>query len=347
MTSNSQHNSSKTASSSSNAPQASYADIARMATLNMSTNPVLNISHLTPSMINPTAWPTVASSKLNAETDKLPNEHYPSLDELHTDRKSRQHNFVQQGTSHSLDKSPSPTISKVKTENSIKKIEAQEDTIIKVVKYVQEIEKMHQNQSEQDSKQSSNNSSPVSSETTPTNPLPSKLPEPTNYSSPPDTESNNGENNSGKEFSISSKNNGPRMIRKSHTPIVQNPREFTPSSSQLQMDEARESKKVQPSQPDEPSKLIANPSQSLLDEKDGKKVSGMHNTTGSSDTVDSSKTRMGNSVKSVVSQARTIEAETIRIHKPERILKNIRDPQHNHSKDSMKVSIESRIFFIL
>lgn len=364
VTSNSsKHNSSKTASSSSSAPQASYADIARMATLNMSTNPVLNISNLMPSMINTTAWPTVASTKLSTETDKLPNDYYPSLDELHTDRKTRQHNFVQQGASHSLDKPPSPTMSKTKSnESSSKKIEAQEEAISKVVKYVQDIEKMQQNQSsssQQDSsgiKQSSNNSSPVSNETTPTNPpLPSKLPEPTSsYTAPPpetaeSSSNNNGDNNSGKDFAAAgSKSSGPR-VRKSHMPNpvpVQNPRDFTPTSIQppVQADETRESnKKVQSSQSDEPpttkSSSSSNPStQSQSDDKDGKKVSGVHNlTAGPSDTVDSSKTRIPNSVVKSAPQSRPVETEAIRVHK-ERILKNPKEPQQIHPKDNPKVS---------
>lgn len=284
--------------------------------------------------INATTWPTVvASTKLNAETDKLPNDYYPSLDELNTDRKTRQHNFVQQGTSHSLDKPPSPTtMSKNKTESSRKKTEAQEEAMSKVVKYVQDIEKMQQ----ESSKQSSNNSSPVLSETTPTNPLPPKLPESTSYSSPvPETESSNGDNNSGKEFTVGSKNSGPR-VRKSHIPTVQNPREFTPNSSQPQTDE---SKKVPSSQSDEPSKMIISNS-SQLDEKDCKKITGSVHilTAGPSDTVDSSKTRMGNSVIKSVPQSRSIEVEAIRVHKPERILKNTKELQQIQSKDNVRVS---------
>nr|XP_031838861.1 putative uncharacterized protein DDB_G0277255 [Nomia melanderi] len=162
VTSNtSKHNLSKVATSSGGTPQASYADIARMATINMTHSSVLNISTIVPSMLNTSSWPTVPP-KTPSEPDKIPQDYYPSLDELqHSDRKTKQHNFAH--TNHilnlSFDKPPSPTLSsKVKSTTDRKKAEAQEEAInknIQVIKYVQDIEKMHQNLTQQEQKHAS------------------------------------------------------------------------------------------------------------------------------------------------------------------------------------------------
>ncbi|XP_033322880.2 twenty-four isoform X1 [Megalopta genalis] len=159
VTSNtSKHNLSKVATSSGGTPQASYADIARMATINMTHSSVLNISSIVPSMLNTSSWPTVPP-KTPSEPDKIPQDYYPSLDELqHSDRKTKQHNFTH--TNHilnlSFDKPPSPTLSsKIKSSTERKKAEAQEEAIsknIQVIKYVQDIEKM-QNLTQQEQKQ--------------------------------------------------------------------------------------------------------------------------------------------------------------------------------------------------
>ncbi|XP_031783609.1 uncharacterized protein LOC100678715 isoform X2 [Nasonia vitripennis] len=342
VTSNSKHNSSKTATSSSNAPQASYADIARMATLNMSGGPVINISNLMPSMIN-TTWPSVASSKSNAETEKLPNDYYPSLDELqHSDRKIRQHNFSQQGGSLSLDKPPSPTMPKSKTSpESSKKTEAQDEAIIKVVKYVQDIEKMQQSQLQQENKQSSNNSSPNSNETTPTNPLPPKIPEPlSNYSPSPDSESNsNGE--SSRDSSANSKNNGTR-VRKNHSQNSSSGIRDYPIL-QTQKDESRDTVKISSSQLEENVKPSNSPNQSLSEDREVKKMTNVYNTTaGSSETIDSTKSRITNNIKPVQQFRPSIDTDTIRVNKIERLPKASKDQSQVNPKDTSKVSYQQQ-----
>ena len=297
--------------------------------------------------MNTTTWPSV-SPKNNAEVDKLPNDYYPSLDELqHSDRKVRQHNFVQQGGSQSLDKPPSPTLPKSKTSpDSNKKTEAQEEAISKVVKYVQDIEKMQQSQLQQESKQSSNNSSPNSNETTPTNPLPPKLPESLpNPSFPLETETSNvGESN--KDSNASSKSSGAR-IRKNHLQSTNSgTREY--SSSQMQVEDARDAKKVQNLQPEEVIKLANSPSQSLQDDKDSKKNASVHNTPiGLSDSVDLNKSRVGSSVKPVQPSRTVVDTETVRVNKTERLPKAIKDPQPINLKDSSKVSYPQQVIIFI
>lgn len=342
VTSNSKHNSSKTATSSSNAPQASYADIARMATLNMSGGPVINISNLMPSMIN-TTWPSVASSKSNTETEKLPNDYYPSLDELqHSDRKVRQHNFSQQGGSLSLDKPPSPTIPKSKTPENNKKTEAQEEAISKVVKFVQDIERMKQSQLQQENKQSSNNSSPNPNETTSINPLPPKITEPlTNYSSLLDLENNsNGE--SSRDSSANSKNNGAK-IRKNHSQNSSpSTREYP--AVQTQKDESRDTVKVLSSQLEENVKPSKNPYQSSSEDKEVKKITNIYNTTaGSSETIDSTKSKITNNVKPVQQFRPGIDTDTIRVNKIERLPKASKDQPQVNTKDISKVSYQQPV----
>lgn len=153
VTSNtSKHNLSKVATSSGGTPQASYADIARMATINMPHN--LNMSVMVPSMLNNTSWPSVPP-KTPSEPDKMPQDCYPSLDEIQ-DRKTRQ---LAQATSSataslslSFDKF-SPILGKEKNTLERKKAEAQEEAInknIQVYKYVQDIEKMHESLTQQE-----------------------------------------------------------------------------------------------------------------------------------------------------------------------------------------------------
>ncbi|XP_043265166.1 dentin sialophosphoprotein isoform X1 [Colletes gigas] len=183
VTSNtSKHNLSKIATSSGGTPQASYADIARMATINMTHSSVLNMSSIVPSMLNTSTWPSVPP-KTPSEPDKIPQDYYPSLDELqHSDRKAKQHNFTH--TNHILnlgfEKPPSPTLSsKMKNSSERKKAEAQKEAInknIQVIKYVQDIEKMHQRLMQQEQKHvNSINHSVNSNETPAMNPMPSKL----------------------------------------------------------------------------------------------------------------------------------------------------------------------------
>ncbi|XP_076181830.1 twenty-four isoform X2 [Ptiloglossa arizonensis] len=183
VTSNtSKHNLSKIATSSGGTPQASYADITRMATINMTHSSVLNMSSIVPSMLNTSTWPSVPP-KTPSEPDKIPQDYYPSLDELqHSDRKTKQHNFTH--TNHilnlSFDKPPSPTLSsKMKNSMERKKAEAQKEAInknIQVIKYVQDIEKMHQSLMQQEQKHvNSINHNPNSNETSVVNLVPSKL----------------------------------------------------------------------------------------------------------------------------------------------------------------------------
>jgi hypothetical protein len=348
VTSNSsKHNSSKTVTSSSSAPQASYADIARMATLNMPTTPVLNISNLMPNIINTATWPTVASSKINAEIEKLPNDYYPSLDELqHPDRKLRQQNFggQQSSTSLSLDKPPSPTMSKSKlpAEGS-KKTEAQEEAISKVVKYVQDIEKM-----QQENKQSINNSSLNSNDTTPTNPLPQKITDSSSsFSSPPEMEGNSN-SESTKDLNANVKSNNTR-IRKNH-PLNSGSgnREYSTAQSQSQTDESRDSKKFQNSLPDDMAK-VANPSQSQPDDKDTKKAASAHNATaGPSEITDSAKSRIGNNIKPVLQSRSVNDAEVMRVNKTEKLPpKASKDQQHISSKDTVKVCYQQQVLIAI
>lgn len=142
VTSNtSKHNLSKVATSSGGTPQASYADIARMATINMAHN--LSMS----AMLNTSSWPSVPPKTLS-EPDK---DYYPSLDELqHSERKAKQQQAQSNHTTASLslafEKPLSPTLTK-KNSSDRKKAEAQEEAInknIQVFKYVQDIEKMHE-----------------------------------------------------------------------------------------------------------------------------------------------------------------------------------------------------------
>ncbi|XP_011867259.1 PREDICTED: actin cytoskeleton-regulatory complex protein PAN1 isoform X2 [Vollenhovia emeryi] len=174
VTSNtSKHNLSKVATSSGGTPQASYADIARMATINMTHNLTMS------AMLNTSSWPSVPPKTLS-EPDKVPQDYYPSLDELqHSERKVRQQQAQSNHAATSLglafEKPLSPTLSKMKNSSDRKKAEAQEEAInknIQVFKYVQDIEKMHESltqateHKEQRHASSSSNYSSNSSETT-------------------------------------------------------------------------------------------------------------------------------------------------------------------------------------
>ncbi|XP_018396658.1 PREDICTED: probable serine/threonine-protein kinase DDB_G0282963 isoform X2 [Cyphomyrmex costatus] len=178
VTSNtSKHNLSKIAASSGGTPQASYADITRMAisNINMSTNLTMS------AMLNTSSWPSVPP-KTFSEPDKVPQDYYPSLDELqHPDRKARQQqtqsNHAATSLSLAFEKPLSPTLAKMKSSSDRKKAEAQEEAInknIQVFKYVQDIEKMHESLTQaSDHKEQKNmtpsNYSPNSNETIATN----------------------------------------------------------------------------------------------------------------------------------------------------------------------------------
>ncbi|XP_014484156.1 PREDICTED: uncharacterized protein LOC106749322 isoform X2 [Dinoponera quadriceps] len=162
VTSNStKHNLSKVATSSGGTPQASYADIARMATINMSHSSVLNMSAIVPSMLNAASWPSVPP-KTPSEPDKAPQDYYPSLDEIqHSEKKVRQQNsghsnHAAASLSLAFEKPLSPTLTKGKNSSDGKKAaEVQEEAInknIQVFKYVQDIEKMHESLTQQEPK---------------------------------------------------------------------------------------------------------------------------------------------------------------------------------------------------
>ncbi|CAL1683298.1 unnamed protein product [Lasius platythorax] len=184
VTSNSsKHNLTKVATSSGGTPQASYADIARMA-INISHN--LHMSTIVPGMLNTASWPSVPP-KTPSEPDKVPQDYYPSLDEIqHSERKVRQQQNLAQSNhaaaslSLAFEKSLSPTLTKVKNSSDRKKAEAQEEAInknIQVFKYVQDIEKMQESLTQQEQKHhaASNNYSTNTSETIATNIVTPKL----------------------------------------------------------------------------------------------------------------------------------------------------------------------------
>ncbi|XP_033216058.1 uncharacterized protein LOC117172348 isoform X3 [Belonocnema kinseyi] len=233
VTSNTQkHNLTKAANSTGGTPQASYADIARMASINM-TNSILGVANIVPSVLNTANWPSVPSKTIS-EPDKLPHDSYPSLDELqHSDRRSKQHNFAHanhvQGLSLSFEKPLSPVM---KSKMDSKKAEAREEAFnknIQVFKYVQDVEKMQQSLT-QDNK-TSNNSSPNSNETTPTNPAPPKLPNSViNY---PIEIDNNNPIEMNKD---SLKNTNPRTRR---NPILPTPQHEEPLSKQIIQDDMK------------------------------------------------------------------------------------------------------------
>ncbi|XP_024880999.1 uncharacterized protein LOC112460521 isoform X3 [Temnothorax curvispinosus] len=173
VTSNtSKHNLAKVATSSGGTPQASYADIARMATINMTHNLTMS------AMLNTSSWPSVPP-KTPSEPDKVPQDYYPSLDELqHSERKARQQQAQSNHAAASLglafEKPLSPTLTKMKNSSDRKKAEAQEEAInknIQVFKYVQDIEKMHESltqatEHKEQKHASCSNYSPNSNETT-------------------------------------------------------------------------------------------------------------------------------------------------------------------------------------
>lgn len=220
------HNISKAATSSGGTPQASYADIARMATMNIPHNSVLNMPVMVPSVLNTASWPRVPP-KTPSEPDKIPQDYYPSLDELqHSDRKTKQHNFAHSNHVHNVgltfEKPPSPTLSKIKDSSDRKKAEAQEEAINKnmqVFKYVQDIEKMQRSLTQQAQKHMNLiKCNPHSNEAT--NLVQSKL---NNTSVNPFDSDNNNPNyvNNNKEVVVNSKVNNPRT-RRSYSQSNQN-----------------------------------------------------------------------------------------------------------------------------
>jgi len=106
-------------------------------------------------MLKKTSWPSVPP-KTPSEPDKIPQDYYPSLDEIQ-ERKVRQLTQTT-NTAASLnlnfDKF-SPILTKEKNSLERKKAEAQEEAInknIQVYKYVQDIEKMHESLTQHEQK---------------------------------------------------------------------------------------------------------------------------------------------------------------------------------------------------
>ncbi|XP_057323619.1 uncharacterized protein LOC130666529 isoform X1 [Microplitis mediator] len=148
VTSNIKHNVSL---SSVGVPQASYADIARMATINLPHGPALHTSPTVPAMLVAENW-GVVPAKSPSEPDKFPQDYYPSLDELQqSDRKIKQHNFSNSNLNQfslNFDKHSLPDNLKLKNTTESKKAEAHEEAInkkIQVMKYVQEQKNLNAN----------------------------------------------------------------------------------------------------------------------------------------------------------------------------------------------------------
>lgn len=173
-------------------------------------------------MLNTSSWPSVPP-KTPSEPDKIPQDYYPSLDELqHTDRKARQHNFTHSNhiLNLSFDKPPSPTLSKMKNSTERKKAEAQEEAInknIQVIKYVQDVEKMRQNLTQQEQKTvNSNNHSTIPNEISITSTVSSKLSNAiTNCNSDSDNNNpNNCINVNNKDTVVNTRCNNPPRARR-------------------------------------------------------------------------------------------------------------------------------------
>ncbi|XP_044598662.1 GATA zinc finger domain-containing protein 7-like isoform X2 [Cotesia glomerata] len=145
VTSNIKHNLINVSLSSVGVPQASYADITRMVTINLPQNSVLHTSPIVPTILSAEKW-TDVPAKSPSEPDKFPQHYYPSLDELQqSDRKIKQHNFsnsyLNHGFSLNFDKHSLTDDLKLKKTTESKKAEAHEEAInkkIQVIKYVQE-----------------------------------------------------------------------------------------------------------------------------------------------------------------------------------------------------------------
>ncbi|XP_011346881.2 uncharacterized protein LOC105284797 isoform X2 [Ooceraea biroi] len=237
VTSNSsKHNLSKVATSSGGTPQASYADIARMATINMSHN--LNMSVIVPSMLNNTSWPSVPP-KTPSEPDKMPQDYYPSLDEIQ-ERKARQLGQATGTASASLSLSFdkfSPILAKEKSSLERKKAEAQEEAInknIQVYKYVQDIGKMQESLTQQEQKHAAtvlpSNGGTSANESATATPRLNNNGTTVNYS-PTDSDNNPGCAVNNKDSAVHSRTNNPRSRR---TYVHSNPNMQTQGSYEEQ-----------------------------------------------------------------------------------------------------------------
>lgn len=330
VTSNtSKHNLSKIATSSGGTPQASYADIARMATINMTHNSVLNMSTIVPTMLNTSSWPSVPP-KTPSEPDKIPQDYYPSLDELqHSDRKTRQHNFTHSNhiLNLSFEKPPSPTLVKMKNLTERKKAEAQEEAInknIQVIKYVQDVEKMRQNLTQQEQKNVNTNShSTIPNEVSVTNPVPSKLNNTiTNCNIDSDNNNSSGNNVNNKDTIMNMRCNNPRSRRG-----------YVQSNQNVQTQASYEDqhfKKAGYSHHDENTKK-SNATENSSTHSETKNNPG----TGSSDEVESQKSSTQNNPK-LSQEIQTTDPDVTKITKNEKLTKTIKEQNNNVKQETIK-----------
>ncbi|XP_012287984.1 uncharacterized protein LOC105703852 isoform X2 [Orussus abietinus] len=321
------HSLTKNATSSGGTPQASYADITRMPTINVSPSSVLNMAAIVPNVLNVESWPTVPF-KAPSEPDKLPQDYYPSLDELQqSDRKLRQHNFSHSNHVPALnlgfEKPPSPTLSKTKGSPESKTTDAQEEAFNKnfqVFKYVQDIEKMHRSLSQQDKNTSSNNSSPSSSETASTNPSPPKINSIPNYVSTELDNNHSQEPTSGKDANLNARGSNPRARRgfQQNVQSLQN---------QSHNEEQRDSRKPGNPHPEDAAKKL--PSNQSPNDDSAKKAGSPRNVTpGPLEDSDTEKSRLQTSLKSLPRVQMDLEY-TAKPIKTDRTLKVQKEPQQN------------------
>ncbi|CAB0044310.1 unnamed protein product [Trichogramma brassicae] len=309
----------KTASSSSDTPQASYADIAKMASLTSSANQPPNISAMH------STWPAVTSSKSSADIEKISqNDDYPSLDEVQqNERKARQHQFAQQLLTAGIEKLPSAKV----TDNQLKTAAS----IKKVTKYVQDIEKMQlqeQQAKKQQQPQLSNNSSPISSEATLSNLSSASCLSDNSTVIGSDFSNVDSSDSNAKDSSANSykANNCPRMRKSNNGPGL---REYAG-------DDSRDSKKPSTHAPiGDGSKPFVSGVHS--DDKDVKKVTGI-TMTGSSDNTDVTKSRIASSSKSHQQFRPPVDSEIVRVNKIDRLPKGSKEQSPFSFKDSNKTS---------
>ncbi|XP_014224663.1 dentin sialophosphoprotein-like isoform X1 [Trichogramma pretiosum] len=309
----------KTASSSSDTPQASYADIAKMASLTSSANQPPNISAM-----HSNTWPAVTSSKSSADIEKISqNDDYPSLDEVQqNERKARQHQFAQQLMTAGIEKLPSSKVTdQLKTAASIKK----------VTKYVQDIEKMQlqeQQAKKQQQPQLSNNSSPISSEATLSNLSSASCSSDNSTVIGSDFSNVDSSDSNAKDSIVNSykANNCSRMRKSNNGPDL---REYA-------RDDSRDSKKpsTHAALGDESKTFVSGVHS---DDKDVKKVTGI-TMTGSSDNTDVTKSRIASSSKSHQQFRPPVDSEIIRVNKIDRLPKGSKEQSPFSSKDSNKTS---------
>ncbi|CAK9825577.1 hypothetical protein ANTRET_LOCUS3554 [Anthophora retusa] len=331
VTSNtSKHNLSKVATSSGGTPQASYADIARMATINMTHNSVLNMSTIVPNMLNTSSWPSVPP-KTPSEPDKIPQDYYPSLDELqHSDRKTRQHNFTHSNhiLNLSFEKPPSPTLTKMKNSTERKKAEIQEEAInknIQVIKYVQDVEKMCQNLTQQEQKATNpnNHNTATSNEVSVTNPAPPKLNNAVANCNP-DTDNNSTCNNvNSKDTVANTRCNNPRARRGAYGQNNQNVQNQA-------LHEDQHFKKVGHAYHDENAKKLQNT------ENSNTHCENKNNpATGSIDEAESQKTNIQNNPKPT-QDAVNIDLDVSKLPKNEKPMKTTKEQNVNVKHETIK-----------